>query len=126
MVRRSKDRLVDERVEYLAAKRTDMQISVLVTDMRRWEFMRPECKEIKKEGHAESQRSGNSDGREGVRTSLLPLPKPLITGPDSLIGNGDSGPESGPATGSRGPSGRILLELCRNRAFTSISTRCDG
>lgn len=42
------------------------------------------------------------------RTSLLPLPKPLMTGPDSLIGNGGSGPPSGPATGSRGPSGRIV------------------
>src|SRR2546423_9187347 len=40
-------------------------------------------------------------------TSLLPRPNPLITGPDSLIGKGGSGPESGPATGSRGPSGRI-------------------
>lgn len=25
------------------------------------------------------------------------------------MGNGGSGPESGPATGSRGPSGRIFL-----------------
>ena len=42
-------------------------------------------------------------------TSLLPLPKPLITDPDNLMGNGDSGPPSGPATGSRVPSGRILF-----------------
>jgi hypothetical protein len=45
-------------------------------------------------------------------TSLLPLPKPLITGPESLIGNGASGPESGPANGSRAPSGRIFVGLC--------------
>ena len=41
-------------------------------------------------------------------TSLLPRPNPLMTGPCILTGNGDSGPESGPAKVSRGPSGRIL------------------
>ena len=42
-------------------------------------------------------------------TSLLPLPNPLMTGPDNLMGNGGSGPAFGPATGSRGPSGRISI-----------------
>lgn len=41
-------------------------------------------------------------------TSLLPRPNPLITGPDKRIGNGASGPASGPATGSRGLSVLIL------------------
>jgi len=36
-----------------------------------------------------------------------------MTGPDSLIGNGGSGPLSGPATGSRGPSGRMARESSR-------------
>jgi hypothetical protein len=36
------------------------------------------------------------------RTSLLPRPNPLITGPDNRTGKGGSGPASGPATGSRG------------------------
>jgi len=31
-----------------------------------------------------------------------------MTGPDNRTGNGDSGPESGPATGSRGLSGLIF------------------
>ncbi|KAG5289358.1 hypothetical protein I7I48_08670 [Histoplasma ohiense] len=44
----------------------------------------------------------------GIPSSLLPLPKPLMTGPESLMGYGGAGPESGPATGSRGPPGRIL------------------
>jgi hypothetical protein len=43
------------------------------------------------------------------RTSLLPLPNPLITFPSSLSGKGASGPESGPAVGSRGPSGRMVF-----------------
>lgn len=34
---------------------------------------------------------------QGVRTSLLPLPKPLTTGPCNLMGNGVCGPLSGPA-----------------------------
>lgn len=42
-----------------------------------------------------------------IATSLLPRPKPLITGPDRRTGYGCSGPLSGPATGSRGPSGRM-------------------
>lgn len=42
-------------------------------------------------------------------TSLLPRPNPLITGPDNRTGYGLSGPASGPATGSRGLSGRILI-----------------
>jgi hypothetical protein len=42
-------------------------------------------------------------------TSLLPLPNPLITLPSSLSGKGASGPESGPAVGSRGPSGRMVF-----------------
>lgn len=53
---------------------------------------------------------GNDDDWETkivALTSLLPRPKPLMTGPHILIGKGCSGPESGPATGSRGPSGRI-------------------
>jgi hypothetical protein len=36
----------------------------------------------------------------------------VITGPDSLIGKGDSGPESGPVTESRGPSGlNVMVNL---------------
>lgn len=42
-------------------------------------------------------------------TSLLPLPNPLITGPSRRIGKGGSGPLSGPATGSRGVSGRRIF-----------------
>lgn len=42
-----------------------------------------------------------------ITTSLLPRPNPLITGPDRRTGYGGSGPLSGPATGSRGPSGRM-------------------
>lgn len=37
-------------------------------------------------------------------TSLLPRPNPLITGPCNLMGNGDSGPLSGPANCSRSRS----------------------
>jgi hypothetical protein len=44
-------------------------------------------------------------------TSLLPRPKPLITGPDNRMGNGAIGPASGPATGSRGLSGLIAKTL---------------
>lgn len=36
-------------------------------------------------------------------TSLLPRPNPLITGPCNLIGNGSSGPLSGPAYNSLSP-----------------------
>jgi hypothetical protein len=43
-------------------------------------------------------------------TSLLPLPKPLMTVPRSFNGKGDCG-ESGPAIGSRGPSGRTIVLL---------------
>ena len=43
-----------------------------------------------------------------VYTSLLPLPKPLTTLPFNFSGKGGSGPASGPATGSRGLSGRML------------------
>lgn len=43
-------------------------------------------------------------------TSLLPRPKPLITGPRSLSGKGACG-VSGPAMGSRGPVGRTIV-LC--------------
>lgn len=42
-------------------------------------------------------------------TSLLPLPKPFITLPPSLIGKGGSGPASGPAIGSLGPFGFITV-----------------
>lgn len=42
---------------------------------------------------------------EGAYTSLLPLPKPLMTFPSSRRGKGGAGPASGPATRSRGPSG---------------------
>lgn len=37
------------------------------------------------------------DHGQGEHTSLLPLPKPFITGPCSFIGNGGCGPFSGPA-----------------------------
>jgi hypothetical protein len=40
-------------------------------------------------------------------TSLLPRPKPLTTSPFSLSGNGGSGPLSG----SRGSSGRMVFVL---------------
>lgn len=36
-----------------------------------------------------------------VRTSLLPRPNPLITGPEIRMGKGGSGPESGPTTSGR-------------------------
>lgn len=42
-------------------------------------------------------------------TSLLPLPNPLMTVPSNHRGKGCSGPSSGPAVGSRGPSGRIVF-----------------
>jgi hypothetical protein len=44
-------------------------------------------------------------------TSLLPRPKPLITFPSSLRGNGGSGPLSGPARGSRSPPERMIAGL---------------
>jgi hypothetical protein len=50
---------------------------------------------------------------KSIHTSLLPRPNPLITLPSSLIGNGVSGPLSGPAVGSRGPSGRIAVSVPR-------------
>jgi hypothetical protein len=50
---------------------------------------------------------------KSIHTSLLPRPNPLITLPSSLIGNGVSGPLSGPAVGSRGPSGRIAMSVPR-------------
>jgi hypothetical protein len=46
---------------------------------------------------------------EQTHTSLLPRPNPLITLPSSLSGNGFSGPLSGPAVGSRGPSGLMVV-----------------
>lgn len=55
-------------------------------------------------------------------TSLLPLPKPLITGPESFIGNGDLGPDSGPATGSRGPARRILFPGFGLKLVTELGT----
>lgn len=58
------------------------------------------------------KQSGIETGEKGAcPTSLLPLPKPLITFPSSRSGKGGSGPLSGPATGSRGPSGRMLVLL---------------
>lgn len=42
-----------------------------------------------------------------LHTSLLPRPKPFMTGPRSFSGNGACG-VSGPAIGSRGPSGRPI------------------
>ena len=48
-------------------------------------------------------------GWSGGLTSLLPRPNPLITGPDRRMGYGDDGPESGPVTGSRGVSGRMVV-----------------
>lgn len=53
--------------------------------------------------------SKNEKRKKKRNTSLLPLPNPLITGPDNRMGYGCSGPASGPATGSRGPSGRIFF-----------------
>lgn len=52
------------------------------------------------------QRTGQ-ENENLTRTSLLPRPNPLITFPSNLSGKGVSGPLSGPAVGSRGPSGRI-------------------
>jgi hypothetical protein len=43
------------------------------------------------------------------RTSLLPRPNPLTTGPRSFKGNGACG-VSGPAIGSRGASGRPIMK----------------
>lgn len=45
-----------------------------------------------------------------VLTSLLPLPNPFTTVPFTRSGKGGSGPASGPATGGRGASGRIVFE----------------
>lgn len=42
------------------------------------------------------------------RTSLLPLPKPLITGPDRRIGKGSCGPESGPVVEGRVVAGILV------------------
>lgn len=51
----------------------------------------------------------NEQPKERSHTSLLPLPNPLITLPSSRRGNGASGPLSGPAVGSRGPSGLMIV-----------------
>lgn len=47
----------------------------------------------------------------GDFTSLLPRPNPLITGPERRMGNGVSGPESGPETGGRGVEDGISFFL---------------
>jgi hypothetical protein len=44
----------------------------------------------------------------GECTSLLPRPKPLMTGPRSFSGKGACG-VSGPAMGSRAPLGRTIV-----------------
>jgi len=49
-----------------------------------------------------------------VFTSLLPRPKPLMTGPRSLRGNGGWG-VSGPAMRSRGPLGRTIVRVWKGR-----------
>lgn len=73
----------------------------------RWEMsMQVGCKYSQGSWMTSRYRKAN----QVVCTSLLPRPNPVMTGPDSLIGKGASGPESGPATGSRGPSGRILSQ----------------
>jgi hypothetical protein len=74
-----------------------------------------ECMDYWVKGERDRERQGETGEKQSERssTSLLPRPNPLMTGPESLIGNGGSGPESGPATGSRGPSGRIVLGLIR-------------
>lgn len=59
-------------------------------------------------------------------TSLLPLPNPLITGPESRIGNGGSGPVLGPATGSRGPEGRILSLFGESRGSVCFCCCVEG
>ena len=46
---------------------------------------------------------------KGEPTSLLPLPKPLTTGPDNRIGKGGEGPVDGPATGERARGGRWTI-----------------
>lgn len=51
----------------------------------------------------------NEQPKERSHTSLLPRPNPLITLPSSRRGNGASGPLSGPAVGSRGPSGLMVV-----------------
>ena len=50
-------------------------------------------------------------------TSALPLPKPFTMSPLSFTGKGASGPDSGPATGSRGPSGRMMAQCFSRRNF---------
>ncbi len=61
--------------------------------------------------HAFVYRSYLGECMEGIDlTSLLPLPKPLITLPSNRSGNGDSGPLSGPTTVGRGPSGGGMVQ----------------
>jgi hypothetical protein len=52
-------------------------------------------------------------------TSLLPRPKPLITGPRSLSGKGGCG-VSGPAMGSRGPVGRTMVLMYGLRLLVQV------
>jgi hypothetical protein len=59
---------------------------------------------------------GKLSGNE--RTSLLPRPKPFITGPRSLRGKGDWG-VSGPAMGSRAPVGRTMVLIWAVRCVVS-------
>ena len=56
-------------------------------------------------------------------TSLLPRPKPLITGPLKRSGNGASGPESGPTIGSLGPLGGGILNVAENTKGVGVSRR---
>jgi hypothetical protein len=61
-------------------------------------------------------------------TSRLPLPNPLITGPLNLIGNGASGPFSGPAYRSLGPFGLIvenILTSCGGREILGDALSLD-
>ena len=62
----------------------------------------------------------SSNEKNKQHTSLLPLPNPLITLPSSLRGNGASGPLSGPAVGSRGPSGLMIVVVVWKYCFSFL------
>jgi hypothetical protein len=55
-------------------------------------------------------------------TSLLPRPKPFMTGPRSFSGNGGCGC-SGPAMGSRGPFGRTICRCWARMQTVVVSGR---
>jgi hypothetical protein len=59
--------------------------------------------------------------RERRPTSLEPRPNPETTLPFIRRGKGASGPESGPITVGRGPSGRILSGVERQTRVQAMN-----